>query len=38
MKEYKSEAYEYWKNNFNPNLNDCCNLRNSHIKGVDAID
>lgn len=20
-------AYEYWKNNFNPNPNDCCNLR-----------
>lgn len=22
-----SEHYEYWKNNFNPNPNDCCNLR-----------
>ena len=25
--EDESEAYEYWKNNFNPNPNDCCNLR-----------
>lgn len=24
--EDESEAYEYWKNNFNPNPNDCCNL------------
>ena len=22
-----SEHYEYWKNNFNPNKEDCCNLR-----------
>lgn len=22
-----SEHYEYWKNSFNPNPNDCCNLR-----------
>jgi DNA repair photolyase len=22
-----SEHYEYWKNNFNPNPDDCCNLR-----------
>ena len=21
------EHYEYWKNNFNPNKDDCCNLR-----------
>ena len=25
--EDETEAYEYWKNNFNPNINDCCNLR-----------
>lgn len=25
--EDESEAYEYWKQNFNPNPNDCCNLR-----------
>lgn len=25
--EDETEAYEYWKNNFNPNKNDCCNLR-----------
>lgn len=25
--EDESEAYEYWKNNFNPDPNDCCNLR-----------
>lgn len=25
--EDESEAYEYWKNNFNYNSNDCCNLR-----------
>lgn len=25
--EDESTAYEYWKNNFNPNPNDCCNLR-----------
>ena len=25
--EDESEAYEYWKNNFNHNPNDCCNLR-----------
>lgn len=25
--EDQTEAYEYWKNNFNPNPNDCCNLR-----------
>lgn len=24
-----SEHYEYWKNNFNPNPDDCCNLRKS---------
>lgn len=25
--EDQTEAYEYWKNNFNPNPDDCCNLR-----------
>lgn len=25
--EDETEAYEYWKNKFNPNSNDCCNLR-----------
>lgn len=25
--EDESNAYEYWKNNFNHNPNDCCNLR-----------
>lgn len=25
--EDEDEAYEYWKNNFNPNKEDCCNLR-----------
>lgn len=25
--EDEDKAYEYWKNNFNPNKNDCCNLR-----------
>lgn len=25
--EDETQAYEYWKNNFNPNPNDCCNLR-----------
>lgn len=25
--EDEDSAYEYWKNNFNPNKNDCCNLR-----------
>lgn len=25
--EDESRAYTYWKNNFNPNKNDCCNLR-----------
>ena len=25
--EDENEAYEYWKNNFNPNKDDCCNLR-----------
>lgn len=25
--EDEDEAYEYWKNNFNYNKNDCCNLR-----------
>lgn len=22
-----TEHYEYWRDNFNPNRNDCCNLR-----------
>lgn len=25
--EDENEAYEYWKNNFNPNPRDCCNLK-----------
>ena len=25
--EDETEAYEYWTNNFNPNKDDCCNLR-----------
>ena len=25
--EDESEAYDYWKDNFNPNPDDCCNLR-----------
>lgn len=25
--EDESEAYEYWKENYNPNKEDCCNLR-----------
>ena len=25
--EDESEAYDYWKNHFNPNKDDCCNLR-----------
>ncbi len=25
--EDEDKAYEYWKNNFNPNKDDCCNLR-----------
>lgn len=25
--EDESEAYEYWRDNFNPNPDDCCNLR-----------
>jgi len=25
--EDENKAYEYWKNNFNPNKEDCCNLR-----------
>lgn len=25
--EDEDNAYEYWKNNFNPNREDCCNLR-----------
>lgn len=25
--EDESEAYDYWRNNFNPNKEDCCNLR-----------
>lgn len=29
--EDQSEAYEYWKNHFNPNPEDCCNLRRNHV-------
>ena len=29
--EDESEAYEYWKNNFNPNKEDCCNLRRRNV-------
>lgn len=29
--EDETEAYEYWKNNFNPNKNDCCDLRRSSL-------
>lgn len=25
--EDETEAYDYWKNNFNPNKDDCCNLK-----------
>lgn len=25
--EDEDRAYDYWKNNFNPNKDDCCNLR-----------
>lgn len=25
--EDETEAYNYWQNNFNPNKNDCCNLK-----------
>lgn len=28
--EDEERAYDYWKNNFNPNPNDCCNLRRNH--------
>lgn len=28
--EDEDGAYEYWKNNVNPNPNDCCNLRKRH--------
>ena len=27
VREDEDGAYEYWKNNFNPNPEDCCNLR-----------
>ena len=27
--EDEDEAYDYWNNHFNPNPNDCCNLRDS---------
>lgn len=27
--EDETRAYEYWRDHFNPNPNDCCNLRNS---------
>lgn len=35
--EDESEAYEYWKNNFNPNKDDCCNLRPLKVKGESHI-
>lgn len=28
--EDESEAYEYWKEHYNPNPDDCCNLRRPH--------
>lgn len=28
--EDENKAYEYWKNNFNPNKEDCCNLRRNN--------
>lgn len=30
--EDEDEAYEYWKNNYNPNKEDCCNLRRNICK------
>lgn len=33
--EDEDEAYEYWKNHFNPNKEDCCNLR-SDLSGKQA--
>lgn len=32
------EHYNYWKHNFNPNKNDCCNLRNSHTTPKEDVD
>lgn len=32
--EDESIAYEYWKNNFNPNQTDCCNLKNMWINTI----
>ena len=29
--EDESRAYEYWKKNFNPNPDDCCNLRHPQL-------
>lgn len=29
--EDESEAYAYWKDNFNPNPKDCCNLRRGYV-------
>lgn len=29
--EDESEAYEYWNHHFNPNPNDCCNLRQTSV-------
>lgn len=31
--EDESEAYEYWKHHFNPNPDDCCNLRPLTVAG-----
>lgn len=33
--EDESRAYEYWQNNFNPNKDDCCNLRNSKATHIE---
>ena len=30
--EDESESYQYWKNHFNPNPDDCCNLRVDYIR------
>lgn len=30
--EDESRAYEFWRDNFNPNKEDCCNLRRSGVK------
>lgn len=35
--EDESEAYQYWQENFNPNPDDCCNLRPLTIDGETHI-